>query len=160
SSTQARAVAYTITRMPHRTLSDFLETLSREGQLVRVAAEVDAELEVAEITDRTVKAGGPALLFEKVRGRSGVLVTNLFGTTPRLCQAVGVHSPEALVERLAWLTETGGRQSWLDRLKARSSGPPLERFPPKTVKAGPVQQVVRLGRDVDLAQLPLPRCWP
>lgn len=141
-------------------LADFLETLSSEGELARVAVEVDAELEIAAITDRIVKADGPALLFERVRGHRHVVVTNLFGSMRRISKALGGGSLDELAERIERLPETSHRAGWLERLKSRTAEPALDRFSPKTVKAGACQQVVKLGRDVDLGELPAMRSWP
>src|ERR1043166_5655405 len=73
-----------------RDLREWIALLEREGELVRVAAEVDPDLEVTEIVDRTVKAGGPALLFERPKGSRHPLLINQFGTERRMCLAFGV----------------------------------------------------------------------
>ena len=72
-------------------LRDWIALLEREGELVRVAAEVDPDLEITEIVDRTVKAGGPALLFENPKGAQHPLLINQFGTERRMCLAFGVE---------------------------------------------------------------------
>jgi len=77
--------------MPARDLRDWIALLEREGELVRVAAEVDPDLEITEIVDRTVKAGGPALLFERPKGSRHPLLINQFGTERRMCLAFGVE---------------------------------------------------------------------
>ena len=74
--------------------------LEREGELVRVTAEVDPDLEITEIVDRIVKAGGPALLFENPKGSSHPLI-NQFGTERRMCLAFGVESLDELGDRVA-----------------------------------------------------------
>ena len=74
-----------------RDLRDWIAVLEREGELVRVTAEVDPDLEVTEIVDRTVKAGGPALLFENPKGAKHPLLINQFGTERRMCLAFGVE---------------------------------------------------------------------
>ena len=75
---------------PPSDLRDWIRLLEDEGELVRVAAEVDPDLEITEIVDRTVKSGGPALLFENPRGSSHPLLINQFGTERRMCLAFGV----------------------------------------------------------------------
>src|SRR3954469_10367670 len=72
---------------PARDLRDWIARLEREGELVRVTAEVDPALEITEINDRTVKAGGPALLFERVKGSERPLLINQFGTERRTGRA-------------------------------------------------------------------------
>ncbi len=74
-----------------RDLRDWIALLEREGELVRVQAEVDPHLEITEIVDRTVKAGGPALLFERPKGSEHPLLINQFGTERRMCLAFGVE---------------------------------------------------------------------
>ncbi len=145
--------------MMHASLAEFLEDLNRAGQLARVAAEVDPHLEIAHLTDRVAKAGGPALLFEHVRGGPSIVVTNLFGAPARIASALGLQSLAELSARGEQLAEATARPTWLDRLKG-SEAPTLDRFEPKAVKQGPCQQVVKLGSDVDLAALPALRCWP
>jgi 4-hydroxy-3-polyprenylbenzoate decarboxylase len=73
-------------------LRDWLDHLRRHDELVEVTAEVDPNLEIAEITDRVTKAGGPALLFRNVRGSSMPLLINQFGTERRMCLAFDAPS--------------------------------------------------------------------
>ena len=86
--------------MPHRTLADFLEELGRAGELAPVDAEVDPCLEVAEITRRVARQAGPALLFRSVKGHDIPLLTNLLGTEPRICRALGVETIEEATGRM------------------------------------------------------------
>src|ERR671933_1043270 len=88
-----------------RDLREWIALLEREGELVRVDAEVDADLEITEIVDRTVKAGGPALLFERVRGSEHPLLINQFGTERRMCLAFGVDSLDDVAGRVADVLE-------------------------------------------------------
>jgi len=141
-------------------LADFLAELVECGELKRVAAPVDARLEVAEITRRVAEAAGPALLFANVRGHSLPVVTNLLGTEARACRALGDATLEDLPN---WLEELAAKLSpptWLDRFKLTSEPASAEKFRPKAVKTAPCQQVVRLGRDIDLTSLPALQCWP
>src|SRR5947208_14161317 len=85
---------------PPGDLREWIRLLEREGELVRVGAEVDPYLEITEIVDRTVKAGGPALLFERVKGSDLPLLINQFGTERRMCLAFGAVSLDAVGERL------------------------------------------------------------
>src|SRR5438093_10322721 len=77
---------------PPEDLRSWIARLEREGELVRITAEVDPDLEITEITDRTVKAGGPALLFENVKGSKHPLLINQFGTERRMCMALDAPS--------------------------------------------------------------------
>src|ERR1700755_929324 len=90
---------------PVRDLRQWLALLEREGELVRVGAEVDPDLEITEIVDRTVKAGGPALLFENPKGAKHPLLINQFGTERRMCLAFGVERLDDVADRLASVLE-------------------------------------------------------
>lgn len=147
--------------MPHEFLSDFLSKLQDAGELVRIAAPVDPGLEVAAITEQVCKSaeGGPALLFEKPKNSSMPIATNLLGSERRLCLALGVDSLDQLSVRMERLLqpESGG---WLEALKLAPSLSGLSKFAPRVIRTAVCQQVVRLGRDVNLWDLPIPRCWP
>ena len=149
--------------MKYRDLRDFIATLEAQGELVRVTAEVDPYLEITEICDRTLRAGGPALLFENVKGHTMPLLGNLFGTPKRVAMGMGQESVEALREvgkLLAFLKEPdppkGFRDAW-DKLPIFKQ---IMSMGPKTVRNAPVQQVVLEGDDVDLGRLPIQHCWP
>src|SRR5881396_2448469 len=86
--------------MPPADLRAWIDLLEREGELVRVGAEVDPHLEVTEIVDRTVKSGGPALLFERPKGSEHPLLINQFGTERRMCLALGVARLDDAGEKL------------------------------------------------------------
>src|SRR5437773_9963007 len=90
---------------PPRDLRAWISLLERESELVRVQAEVDPELEITEINDRTVKAGGPALLFENVKGSDHPLLINQFGTERRMCMAFAAPSLDAVAEKLSAVLE-------------------------------------------------------
>jgi 4-hydroxy-3-polyprenylbenzoate decarboxylase len=149
--------------MRYRDLRDFLSQLEKLGELKRVRAEVDPRLEMTEICDRVLKAGGPALLFENPRGHRIPVLGNLFGTPRRVALGMGEDSPGALREvgkLLAYLKEPdpprGLKDAW-DKL------PVLKKvldMAPKEVSSAPCQEVVWEGGDVDLARLPIQTCWP
>ena len=86
-------------------LREWIDLLRREGELVEVTAEVDPYLEISEIADRVVKAGGPALLFRKVRGSSLPLLINQFGTERRMCLAFGVERLDELGDKVSSVLE-------------------------------------------------------
>jgi len=145
--------------MPYKSLADFLEELAAAGELVRVSAEVDPQLEIAEITRRVAEQGGPALLFDRIRGQSMAVVTNLLGTEARACRALELESLDAMPERIESLLAEHTPQNWFDRLKMSGDSAGADKFRPKSAKTGPVQQVVHLGRDVHLASFPLLKSW-
>src|SRR6476660_594963 len=90
---------------PSADLRDWIARLEREGELVRVTAEVDPEFEITEIADRAVKAGGPALLFERVKGSERPLLINQFGTERRMCLAFDAPSLDDVARRLGDVLE-------------------------------------------------------
>jgi 4-hydroxy-3-polyprenylbenzoate decarboxylase len=145
--------------MPYRTLGDFLDELETAGELVRIGVEVDADLEIAEITRRVAESGGPGLLFQNVKGVRAAVATNLLGTERRICRALGVQSLAETAERVR--DSLGGEPTggWFDRLKL-SHESATDRWQPRPVKTGACQQVVRLASDVDLTALPALRNWP
>src|SRR5437899_7035219 len=103
SSRSATYTEYAVA--PPRDLRDWIALLEREGELVRVSAEVDPKLEVTEIVDRTVRAGGPALLFENPKGAQHPLLINQFGTEKRMCLAFGVDSLDDIESKLGDILE-------------------------------------------------------
>jgi len=142
-------------------LADFLEDRSTHGELARVGAEVDVDLEIAEITRRITRSGdAPILLFDRVRGHAGAVVANVLGTEQRVCRALDLESLSEIPQRLEALIRHHTPQNWFDRLKMAGDTSGTDKFRPKTIKTGAAQQVVRLGRDIDLATLPLIRQWP
>ncbi len=149
--------------MQRRCLSDFLEELGQAGELVRVEAEVDPLLEIAELTARVARAEGPALLFAAVRGHDIPVLINVFGSEARLCRALGVADLAEMAGRIARLVEPAEAAGWLDRLRtpaAGAAGIGWGGVLPREVKAAACQQIVRLGSDVDLAALPLLQAAP
>ena len=149
--------------MKYDDLRDFITQLERLGELKRVSVEVDPKLEMTEICDRVLRAGGPAILFEKVKGHSMPVLGNLFGTPRRVALGMGQESLEALREvgkTLAYLKEPeppkGLKDAWdkLPMLKQVLS------MAPKVLSSAPCQDVVWEGKDVDLSRLPIQHCWP
>ncbi|MGM8850864.1 4-hydroxy-3-polyprenylbenzoate decarboxylase [Salinicola halophyticus] len=149
--------------MKYHDLRDFIAALEQRGELKRVSVEVDPYLEITEICDRTLRAGGPALLFENVKGSEMPVLGNLFGTPERVAFGMGQESVEALQEvgkLLAFLKEPdppkGLKDAW-DKLPIFKQ---VMSMGPKTVRSAPCQQVVFEGEDVDLDRLPIQHCWP
>jgi len=146
--------------MAYQCLADFLEELGQAGELVRVETEVDPLLEAAEITGRVVTSGGPAILFGSVSGHDLPLLTNLLGTESRICRALRIRSPADLAQRIADFVDPPSPDGWFERLKTAPTRSALEKLLPRSVKSGPCQQIVRLGGDVDLGELPVLQSWP
>ena len=99
-------------------LREWIALLEREGELVRVSAEVDPYLEVTEIVDRTVRAEGPALLFERPKGASHALLINQFGTERRMCLALGVSSLDDAAAKLGSVLEMQPPEGLVDKVRA------------------------------------------
>jgi len=144
-------------------LREFLRALESRGELRRIGAPLDPRLEITEVCDRVLRAGGPALLFEKPGGHSIPVLGNLFGTVERVALALGAESAETLREvgeLLAWLKEPeppkGFRDAW-DKLPVLRQ---VLHMAPKQVGSAPCQEVVWEGREVDLSRLPIQTCWP
>lgn len=143
--------------MPYRDLQSFLMALEGAGDLKRVRVEVDPRFEIAEIAQRAVREGGPALLFENVKGSRFPLAINFLGTFARIERAIGMH-PEALGERLVRFAEELNPPT-LDKIwGARDLYPRLLAFRPSRTGKGRVHEVV--DRKPDLGTLPVITCWP
>src|SRR6266511_3079164 len=145
---------------PPRDLREWIRRLEREGELVRVGTEVDPDLEITEITDRTVKAGGPALLFENVKGSELPLLINQFGTERRMCLAFDAPSLDAVAERLSSVLEMQPPQGLVDKVRGLQKLKSIADSRPKTVRRAPAQEIVLTGDDASLDALPIQRCWP
>jgi 4-hydroxy-3-polyprenylbenzoate decarboxylase len=145
---------------PPADLRAWIARLEREGELVRIAAEVDADLEITEIVDRTVKAGGPALLFENVRGSKHPLLINQFGTERRMCMAFDAPSLDDVARRLGDVLEMQPPEGLVEKVRGLQKLKSIADSRPKTVRSGPSQEVVLTGDDIDLDALPIQRCWP
>jgi 4-hydroxy-3-polyprenylbenzoate decarboxylase len=145
---------------PPADLREWIKLLEREGELVRVSAEVDPDLEITEIVDRTVKARGPALLFERPKGSSHPLLINQFGTERRMCLAFGAASLDEVGERLQEIIEMQPPQGLVQKVKGLAKLKSIADSLPRSVRSGPCQDVVLEGEAVDLDLLPIQRCWP
>jgi 4-hydroxy-3-polyprenylbenzoate decarboxylase len=146
--------------MPPADLREWIALLEREGELVRVGAEVDPHLEVTEIVGRTVKTRGPALLFERPRGSEHALLVNQFGTERRMCLAFGVDSLDEVGDKLAGVLEMQPPAGIVDKLRGLKQLKSIADSLPSTVRSGPCQEVVLRGDEVDLGRLPIQTCWP
>ena len=149
--------------MKYKDLRDFIRLLEQQGELKRVSAEVDPNLEITEICDRTLRAGGPALLFENPKGSDIPLLGNLFGTPKRVALGMGQDSVTALREvgkLLAYLKEPEPPKGMKDAFGKLPIFKQVLNMSPKTVSSAPCQEVVKEGKDVDLGELPIQTCWP
>ena len=143
-----------------RDLRDWIALLEREGELVRIAAEVDPYLEITEIVDRTVKARGPALLFEHPKGSQHPLLINQFGTERRMCLAFGVERLDDVGRKLGDVLEMQPPQGLVEKVKGLAKLKSIADSRPKSVRSGPCQEVVLTGDDLNLDLLPIQTCWP
>ena len=139
---------------------EFIRALEGAGELVRIEAEVDPELEVSEIAARVMKEYGPALLFERVRGSRIPLLINAYGSSRRMSMALGAESLDEISERITSLIEIKPPNSLKDALKALPELAQVRKFPPRTVKRGACQEMSFQGEDIDLFALPIIKCWP
>ncbi len=145
---------------PTADLRAWIALLEREGELTRVPAEVDPYLEVTEIVDRTVKSGGPALLFEHLKGSDHPLLINQFGTERRMCLAFGVDRLDDVAAKLGEVLEMQPPQGLVEKAKGLLKLKSIADSMPKSVRSGPCQEVVLTGEQVDLDALPIQTCWP
>jgi len=145
--------------MPARDLREWIALLEREDELVRVSAEVEPQLEITEIVDRVVKAGGPALLFENPKSEHALLI-NQFGTERRMCLALGVDSLDEAGRRVGDVLEMQPPQGLVEKVRGLKKLKSIADSQPKRVRSGPCQEIVLQSDDVDLGALPIQTCWP
>jgi len=146
-------------------LREFVARLEAQGLLKRIGVPVDPKLEMTEIADRVLRAGGPALLFEQPKSGEMPVLANLFGTPQRVALGMGEDadwqtSLREVGRLLAYLKEPeppkGLRDAW-DKLPILKQ---VLHMAPKIVSSAPCQEIVWEGQDVDLARLPVMTCWP
>ncbi|EPJ46397.1 MAG: 3-polyprenyl-4-hydroxybenzoate decarboxylase [Osedax symbiont Rs1] len=152
-----------MTQLKYKDLRDFIAILEARGELVRIKQEIDPYLEMTEISDRTLKAGGPALLFENPKGYQFPVLTNLFGTAERVALGMGQQNVAALREVgkvLAMLKEPEPPKGMRDAWEKMPIFKQVLNMAPKVIKKAPCQQFVLKGDEVDLSKLPIQTCWP
>jgi 4-hydroxy-3-polyprenylbenzoate decarboxylase len=147
------------TRVPAADLQTFVAQLEQRGWLKRIQAEVDPILEITAIADRVVKAGGPALLFERVKGSRFPLLINTFGTQQRMCLALECNDFAEVAARVKNLIKPEMPTTLMEKLKKLPELAQLSSLPPKIVRRGICQEVVHTA-DADLFTLPALKCWP
>jgi len=149
-------------------LREWIAALEAAGELKRITAEVDPVLEITEITDRVSKGaataygrpGGPALLFETVKGANGIpVLINQFGSERRMQMALGVDRLDEIAERIRQLLNMKSPEGFLEKLKMLPMLADMGKFFPKTVPTGPCKEVIKKG-DFSLLDLPALQCWP
>ena len=151
--------------MAYKDLREFINRLQRAGELKRISVEVDVDLEITEITDRVSKSGGPALLFESPRSaKDGLtydmpLLINSLGSRKRIELGLEVSSLEQVAGRIEGLLEMKPPEGFLDKVKMLPKLAELGSFVPRTVKDGPVKEVIE-KEHLSLARLPIMKCWP
>ncbi|WP_421868611.1 4-hydroxy-3-polyprenylbenzoate decarboxylase [Motiliproteus sp.] len=149
--------------MKYKDLREFIDALEARGELQRISVEVDPVLEMTEICDRTLRAGGPALLFENPKGFDMPVLANLFGTPKRVALGMGEDDVDQLREvgkLLAFLKEPEPPKGMKDAWQKLPVFKQVMNMGPKVVKQAPCQTHVFQGSDVDLTKLPIQTCWP
>jgi 4-hydroxy-3-polyprenylbenzoate decarboxylase len=149
--------------MTYRNLRDFIAQLEQLGELKRVSAAVSPHLEMTALCDRTLRAGGSALLFENPTGHSMPVLGNLFGTTRRVALGMGVSDVSKLrqfAHVLAILKDPEAPKGFKELMGLRSMIKTLWNMAPKEQRSAACQDVVWEGADVDLSRLPVQHYWP
>ena len=154
--------------MKYSDLRDFIKQLEKIGQLKRISQPISTDLTMTEISDRTLRAEGPALLFENPTDKDGVphgmpVLTNLFGTPDRVALAMGQPDVTALRDvgkLLAMLKEPEPPKGFRDAISKIPVYKQVLNMPVKVIKKPLCQQEVISGEDVDLTKLPIQKCWP
>jgi 4-hydroxy-3-polyprenylbenzoate decarboxylase len=147
--------------MKYKDLRDFINQLEQQGELKRIKLEIDPYLEMTEICDRTLRAKGPALLFENPKGHSVPVLANLFGTPERVALGMGQDSISALRELgklLAFLKEPDPPKGFKDAWEKLPLFKQVLNMPAKVIRKAACQEVVIT--DPDLSKLPIQTCWP
>ena len=149
--------------MSFKDLRHFIDLLEKKGELKRIKIEVDPYLEITEISDRVLRHGGPALLFENVKGSSLPLLANLFGNTRRIALAMGQEDLEGLRDvgkLLAFLKEPTPPSGWKDLWQSLPSYKSVLNIAPNVKKTAACQEIIIEESDVDLSKFPIQTCWP
>jgi len=145
--------------LAYEDLRDFLRALHKQGELKRVSEEVDPILEITEIADRAVKKGGPALLFERPKGYDIPVAINLLGSRRRMELALEVDSIEDVAGRISEYLAMKAPQGILGKIKMLPKLAEMGSFFPRTVRGGPVKEVIQREK-FSLLDFPVLQCWP
>lgn len=141
---------------------DFLRTLDSAGELRRITHPLDPILEITEVADRCMKmpGGGPALLIERPIGHEIPVAINCFGSRKRMSMALGVSDVEEIAQEIESLLKPDVPASFGAKIKKLLELGRFAKSAPKRVNEGICQEVVRMGSDIDLTELPILKCWP
>ena len=153
--------------MAYNDLRDWVAALDRAGELKKIRTEADPILEIAEIADRVSKstpakfgAGGPALLFQNVKGHPGAqLLINQFGSERRMRMALEVDSLDQIADRIRAFMDVKSPQGFLDKVKMLPMLAEMGKFFPKTVPTGACKEVIKRDK-FSLLEFPVLQCWP
>src|SRR5579864_8531686 len=145
--------------MAYTDLREFVRALDEQGELKRIGLEVDPVLEITEFADRSVKSGGPALLFEKPKGSRVPVLINAFASAKRMQIALEVGSVEEVAGRISEFLEMRMPEGIIGKLKMLPKLAEMGAFFPKVVSKGPCQEVVRHD-GFSLLDYPILKCWP
>jgi 4-hydroxy-3-polyprenylbenzoate decarboxylase len=145
--------------MAYTDLREFIGALEKNGELKRIAFEVDPYLEITEMADRSVKRGGPALLFEKPKGSSVPLLINAYASERRMQIALEVDSVDEIARRISEYLEMRMPEGIIGKLKMLPKLAEMGAFFPKTVSSGPCKEVIR-KEGFSLREFPILHCWP
>ncbi|MBI4483476.1 MAG: menaquinone biosynthesis decarboxylase [Acidobacteria bacterium] len=145
--------------MAYKDLREFVKRLEKEGELRRIAAPVDPELEITEITDRVSKKVGPALLFENVKGSRAPVLINTYGSPRRMAMALGVEKIEDVTARVSDLLDFKSPQGLVEKIKLLPRLADLAHFFPKRVRDGLCKEVI-VRKDFSVLEFPILKCWP
>jgi 4-hydroxy-3-polyprenylbenzoate decarboxylase len=140
-------------------IREFIDFLEDKKDLVRIKTEVDPILEVTEITDRVSKKGGPALLFEKVKGSKIPIAINLFGSYQRMAWALGLEDFNEIGQKFSSLLKTDPNMKFMQKIEALFDLYKLSTSSPKEVKKAPCQEIVK-DREFSLFDYPILKTWP
>jgi len=149
--------------MNYHDMRDFIKQLEKQGELKRITVPVDPYLEMTEICNRTLKQGGPALLFENPIGYNIPVLGNLFGTPRRVAMGMGAESVTELRgigELLATLKEPEPPKGMKDAWEKFPIYKQVLNMAPKVVSSPPCQELMRQGDEIDLSVYPIQTCWP
>ena len=147
--------------MAYDDLRDFIKALEKAGELKRISLEVSPILEITEIVDRVCKRsqGGPALLFENVKGHSIPVLINALGSRRRMEIALEVNGYKDIADRVTELLDFKSPQGFIEKIKMLPKLAELGRFFPKIVRSGPCKEVIQKD-NFSLFDLPVLKCWP
>src|SRR5699024_10677811 len=149
--------------MQFQDLREFIAFLEEKGELKRITEEIDPYLEMTEISDRTLRQEGPALLFENPKGSNIPVLTNLFGTPERVAFGMGQESVDKLREIgefLAFLREPEPPENFKDAVEKLPKFKQVLSMRPKRVKKPLCQEVIIEKDEIDLTKMPIQHCWP